>query len=257
MIITNWYQNWPSKNVLTMLFLLGFSDLHMDAVDASEVETHNSNTEVREDLLRRLSDMLHQNNELVKSSTSLRDLIESNKVPEDVKLVMHAHERRQPGHTRKYNLPESSEFAAMVVGEQYGKMDIVLTHRGQIDKNGNEKLDFIHLGHRMYDPLAYPLIFPYGSDGWHSKLRYLDSKDRFQKVSPLKFYCRLLYQRNCDFNTLIHSGRLFQQFLCEIFVKVESETLSFLRQNQSKLRASDYTHLCEILADGAMNTNEV
>ena len=100
---------------------------------------------------------------------------------------MHAHERRQLEHARKYNLPESSEVAASIVGEQYGKMDIPLRYRGQIDKNGKEKLYFIHLGHRMYDPLAYPLIFPCGSDGWHSKMRSQDSKRKLQKVSPLKF----------------------------------------------------------------------
>ena len=82
-----------------------------------------------------------------------------------MKLVTHEHQRRQSGHSRMYNLPESSEVAALVVGEQYGKMNIVLRHRGQIDKNGNEKQYFIHLGHIMYDLLAYPMIFTYGSDG--------------------------------------------------------------------------------------------
>ena len=78
---------------------------------------------------------------------------------------MHAHERRQSGHVRKHNLPEASEVAALIIGEQYGKIDIVLRYRGQIDKNGNEKLDFIHLGNRMYDPVVYRLTFPYGCDG--------------------------------------------------------------------------------------------
>ncbi len=42
-----------------------------------------------------------------------------------------------------------------------------------------------------------------------------------------------------------------------MFVKVESERLSWLRHNQSNLRASDYTHLWELLADAATNKNEV
>ena len=76
---------------------------------------------------------------------------------------MHAHESCQPGHTRKYNLPESSEIAPLIAGEQYGKMNIVFKLRGQINKNGNEKLDFIHLVQRTYGLLPHPLIFPYGS----------------------------------------------------------------------------------------------
>ncbi len=104
----------------------------------------------------------------------------------------------------------------------------------------------------MYDSLTYTLILPYGSNRWHYMLRYNDSKGRLQKVSYMNFYNSRFYQSACDFNTLIH-----QQFLYEMFVKFESERLSFLRQNQSKLRASHYTHLCELLADAAMNKNEV
>ena len=128
--------------------------------------------------------------------------------------VMHPHERPQPGHARKYSFPESSEVAALIVIKHCGKMDIALSHLVRIDKNGNEKLDFIHLGHRMYNPLACPLIFPYGSDEWDSKLLYLDSKSKLQNFSPFKFYSRLLYQRRRDLTTLIHIGRLLQQFLC-------------------------------------------
>ncbi len=42
-----------------------------------------------------------------------------------------------------------------------------------------------------------------------------------------------------------------------MFVKVECERLSFLRQNQSVLRASNYTRLCELLADASMAKNEI
>ena len=112
------------------------------------------------------------------------------------------------------------------------------------------------MGHRMYDPLCYLLLFPDGKDGWHSKQSYGDSKGKMQKMTPLKFYARLLFQRECDFNILLHSGRLFQQYLCEMFVKVEWERLTYLRENQTKLRSSDYTRLCELLADAAMTRNE-
>ena len=88
-------------------------------------------------------------------------------------------------------------------------------------------------------------------------LRYLDSKGKLQIFSPMKSYSHLLYQRTCYFNVLIDSSRLYQQYLCEMFVKVECEKLSFLWHNQSELRASDYTHLCELHADSAVNKNEV
>ena len=167
------------------------------------------------------------------------------------------HTKNNSRHVLKYNVPGASEVAALVVGEQYGKLDIVLRRRSEYDANGFEKLELIYKGHRMYDPLAYPLIYPYGNDGWYCKLKHNDSKGKSQNLSPKKFYSRLLCQRTCDFNILIHCGRLFQQYLCEMFVKKESERLSWLRYNQSKLRASDYIHLRELLVDAATNMNEV
>ncbi len=41
-----------------------------------------------------------------------------------------------------------------------------------------------------------------------------------------------------------------------MFVKVECEWLSFLRQNQAKIRSCDYTHLCELPADASNALNE-
>ena len=88
-------------------------------------------------------------------------------------------------------------------------------------------------------------------------LKHKDSKENSKKVSSKKFYSRLLFQRTCDFNVLLYSGRLFQQYLCEMFVKVDSERLSWIRYNQSNLRASDYSHLSDLLADAANHNNEI
>ena len=81
---------------------------------------------LREDLLARIANKLHETNNLVRTFVTLEDLMDSNKIPEDLKLVIHAHERTNPDHERKYNIPEASEFAALIAGEQYGAQDIVL-----------------------------------------------------------------------------------------------------------------------------------
>ena len=142
----------------------------------------------REDLLARLAYMLHETNNLLRTFVTLKDLMDRNKIPEDVKLVIHAHERTNPGHERKYNIPEACEVADLIAGEQYGALDIVLRRRGCVNTNRFEKLEVIRLGNRMYDPLYYSLLFLYANDGWHSKLLHLDHKGKKQKVSPLKFY---------------------------------------------------------------------
>ena len=52
-------------------------------------------------------------------------------------------------------------------------------------------------------------------------------------------------------------GWLFQQYLWEMFVKVECERLSFWRENQTKLRSCDYTHLRELFVDTSYAMNEM
>ena len=68
--------------------------------------------------------MFEENNNSVNSFISLQNLIQSNVVPDDVKLMIHAHEKTIPGHVRKYNVLEPSEVAALVVGEQYGNLTL-------------------------------------------------------------------------------------------------------------------------------------
>ena len=111
---------------------------------------------LREDFLARLANMLHESNNLVRTFVTLKDLIDSNKIHEDMKIVIHAHERTNPGHKRKYNKPEASEVAALIAGEQYSALDIVLHRKGCLNAIGFEKLDVIGLDNRMYHPLCYP-----------------------------------------------------------------------------------------------------
>ena len=144
-------------------------------------------------------------------------------IPASIQLVIHAQSKVIPGHERKFNVPKASEVADSIVNEQYGKLDIVLRLHGCLNRNGSANVQLMHLGNRMYDSLAYPLLFPYGNEVWHSLLRYTYSKGRLLKVSRVKHYCRLLYQPENEFKLIICSGRLSQQYLCEIFVKVECE----------------------------------
>ena len=235
-----------------------FASLYFHDTEYATVTRKDGHLSLDEGLLRELAQMLEERNNLVKSFVTLRDLIASKRIPEELELVLHAHERVRPGHERKYNLPESSEVAALIVGKQHGPLDIVLRRKAQLTSNGEEKLDMISVGNRLRDPLCYPLIFFDGSGGWHSKLFYkVANSDKMEKISPMLFYSKLFFERKGEFNLILRSGRLFQQFLCEAAYTMEAERLSFLRYNQSKLRATNHTRLLELLGDAAMARNEV
>ena len=136
-----------------------------------------------------LADMLEERNNLVKSFLTLRDLIGSRRVPEELELRLHAHERIRPGHERKYNIPELCEVADLIVGEQHGPLDIVLRRKAQLASNDEEKLDMISVGNCLRDPLCYPLIFFDSSSGCHSKLYYqVANSEKTKKITPMLFY---------------------------------------------------------------------
>ena len=58
-----------------------FASVYIHDTDYANSNRKQFYKELREGLLRRLSDMLHQSSKVEKSFTSLRDLIESKKVP--------------------------------------------------------------------------------------------------------------------------------------------------------------------------------
>ena len=56
---------------------------------------------------------------------------------------------------------------------------------------------------------------------------------------------------------MIYAERLSQQFGVDQYVKTESERILFLRLNQNKLRAADYTHLRDMIGDSAILSAEL
>lgn len=64
-----------------------------------------------------------------------------------------------------------------------------------------------------------------------------------KKVSSMNFYAyRMMIRQNID-NHLLRYRRLFQQYAVDMYVKVETERLNYIRFNQAKLRSEEYIHL--------------
>ena len=69
----------------------------------------------------------------------------------------------------------------------------------------------------------------------------------------MKFYCyRLMVRPFPDFNILHRSCRLMQQFAVDMYVKVETERLNFLRAKQKDLRAENYSDFTDALLRGKL-----
>ena len=64
---------------------------------------------------------------------------------------------------RRYNLPTASKISAIIT-------DFITEPRDIIIKTHEDKLHYIFELHAAYDPIWYPLLFPYGEFGWHDNI---------------------------------------------------------------------------------------
>lgn len=191
---------------------------------------------LKRNLIAQLQDMLHTTNLYV---NFLKAAIGSIQDERDFHIVINSENKPSTGHKGRYNAPAVNEMAAIVVGDIQEERDIVL-------KRCDGKLQRISILHRAYDTLQYPLMFPYGEDGYSIDIKQVNpqSGEAVQKtVSASQFYAFKIMERNEHINYLLRFRNLFNQFLVDMYAKIEGERLQFIRTNQKKLRVENYVHL--------------
>lgn len=193
--------------------------------------------------------MLDVHNQYVKIYRMARDMIhESEDAKVQIKLVG---KRNYDG--RQYNLPTSSEVAVLIVGDidsSIEKRDIVVQYKGGPLHQINEL-------HASYLPLQYPLLFPYGEDGYRTEIGHKDrSNEKSMSSNPRntltmrEWFAFRIMDRDDEPNIIIRSGKLFQQFIVNGWTMIESERLSYIRRNQTILRAENYMNLKDAATRG-------
>ena len=163
---------------------------------------------------------------------------QANRVPHKVSMIFFSSHAN-----RRYNLPNCSEIAAVFTtedGEPPASRDLrVFSHSSE-----TQYCTTISTLHRLCDPLVYPLLFPYGEPGYDEALlheqEYRTSR-RF-RVTQLQFVGYRMAIRE-GFSLLHASGKLWQQYLVDQYVRIEGARLAFLRNHQHQLRVETYAGL--------------
>jgi hypothetical protein len=201
---------------------------------ASNVDQQDAAT-----IFRDLQAMLRANNSYLQSFLTVRELIDAGQVTEDIKIVLHA-DRRPPGeHARCYNMPSGSEVAILLphnLDGEVGSRVVVCDYRAGQENEGLRRFSDTH---RSYDPLTYPLLFPFGSDGFHLGIQHSrpasgrsSHSSQPRCVTTREFYCYRLMTRPNSFNLVHKSCRLFQQYCVDMWAKIEAGRLNFIKHNQ-------------------------
>ncbi|XP_071577140.1 uncharacterized protein [Temnothorax nylanderi] len=166
---------------------------------------------------------------------------------DEYKVIIRADKRPVGEHERRFNAPTINEVAVVIVGNKYDRRDIIIHRRSEI-------LQRISETHRSYDALQYPLIFWQGEDGYHLNIMQIDpstGRTTNKKISAKDFYAYRIMIRLGLANHILECRQLFQQFIVDMYAKIESERLLYIRLNQKKLRVDNYIHLRDaVVNDG-------
>jgi hypothetical protein len=146
-------------------------------------------------LLELLDSALREVNPFAKAYVMMREVIDAEENDAkitgrqtlDVQLVFDTNKRHVD--LRRYNMPRTNEIAAIILGaddEPFPKHSLVIRKRGDPTESGLRCIDAVD---EKCDPMAYPLLFPNGSLGWHPGMKKNREKGN---VSMLQVW-RLLF----------------------------------------------------------------
>lgn len=171
--------------------------------------------------------------------------------------VVFNNEYEQSGvHPGRQNAPTSDEELAYVfVDDNDGEPPSF--HRSfrvqaiaQPDKRFNRT--FLHLWSPHLEPMSYPLLYLDGELQWRPHWTCepypgVINEHQEKGFSLLQHTAALMQIRDNVFRPHIVAGRLFQQWLIDLALMVESMRLDWVRLNQDKLKAQSYTCLVNFL----------
>ncbi|KAJ6861605.1 ATP-dependent DNA helicase [Populus alba x Populus x berolinensis] len=193
-----------------------------------------------------LINMLDSSNQLVRLFRHAGQRFADVEVPEfKLRLI-----GKRDDDSRQYDDPSLNDIGGLVVGD----IGHCRSDRDIIIESLSGTLQRISKLHPKFMSLHYPLLFPYGEDGFHTDIPLAHQEQqppkKRQKVSMRAYYAYLIHEREKQESTLIKGGRLYQQFLVDAFVNVEEERLDFIRANQENLRNEHYKGIHDVVTRG-------
>lgn len=161
---------------------------------------------------------------------------------------------RQFVQAARDNIPQlvwkcADDISSMQIGalvETAGsKRDIVIQRHDRMP-------EFIDDGHALYHPLAYPLLFPMGSAGWHNEMT-VSSVDhsRFTRVTLTEWGRYYLMHRSYPTHWQ-RCEKLTMELYCDIWAQVEARNAHFHRSSkqQAKYRGARVAAVEDQIHDG-------
>ncbi|XP_076948379.1 uncharacterized protein LOC143620603 [Bidens hawaiensis] len=211
-------------------------------------DNNSMDDELEKHIVNYLKTMLDLNNHLVQAYRMVRDCFEKNP---QLDLKFRIIGKRQHD-ARQYKLPSSYEVAALIVGDigdAIDNRDIIVTKQSGSLKRISEL-------HPSYTPLQYPLLHPFGEDGYKVNMLHKNASSSStagrKKVTMREFFAYHIQDRPNTFSTMLNGRSLFRKILVEKYTMIEAQRLHLYAVNNMKFdviltKVYEVCNLLEIL----------
>lgn len=207
-----------------------------------------------EEIVAALIQMLNDHNPIVQLFRTARDRLSKNSSDQYCIRLFGDPDK----HGDIFSAPVASEVVGLVVGD-LGTSDV---GRGLLVEDQAGNLHKVGEKHCKFMAMQYPILFPYGEDGYHESIRYRQcrrsSAIKRKNVTMVEYFAYRLHDRAEDFNTPMRCKRGTQSYLIDGYCCVEESRLSHYRSKsfQAKYRAAPRKEICETVSKGILKGSE-
>jgi hypothetical protein len=201
-------------------------------------------TQMKDKLLQLLTKLQQL---LKKCNPYIQDCIQVCEIPADqvetMELVICPRTKTGHNHAGVYNQPTGFKEVQVLMEDSLTDKQHCIIIWNQRQDGAPQYISDIHRG---FDALHYTLLFPQGEDSWYAGMPSSiinTSGQPIKQVSVHDFYAYHLHQREDERDSLFRSARLFQEYCCCAWSRIERQCLLYLMQNQETLRAESYNML--------------
>ncbi|CAI9296553.1 unnamed protein product [Lactuca saligna] len=197
---------------------------------------HDGEVLLSAEVVESLSHMLRTHNEYVRTFKTAKEIAQSMNLDSyGVRLFNVVPDRR-------YGPPAPGTLGCIVCGDDVTNAvyDIVV-----YSKSGSPRR--VSKLHPTYMPLQYPLLFPYGEEGWSPSL-HLHIKAN-KRLTNNMYYSYQINERH-TYSLILRAHRLFHQYLVDAYTCIERSRLDFIEHHQQQLRIEYISGVYEALSRG-------